>query len=45
MRAITEIPANTQRPIGRTESFFPGIVKPEALAAAAAASPDEDASA
>jgi len=25
MRAITEIPAKTARPIGRTESCFPGI--------------------
>lgn len=25
--AITEIPANTPKPMGRTESFFPGIVK------------------
>jgi len=46
MRAITEIPANTPRPMGRTESFFPGIVNPaweEALAAAAET--DEDAAA
>lgn len=27
MSAITEIPANTPRPMGRTESFFPGMVK------------------
>jgi len=45
MRAITEIPANTPRPIGRTESFFPGIANPAwedsvaAAAAAAAAAP------
>ena len=26
MRAITEIPANTPKPIGRTDSFFPGSV-------------------
>jgi hypothetical protein len=25
IKAITEIPANTARPIGRTESVFPGI--------------------
>jgi len=45
MRAITDIPANTPRPIGRTDSFFPGSVKAaweEALAAAAEA---EDAAA
>jgi hypothetical protein len=27
IRAITEIPAKTPRPIGRTESFFPGTAK------------------
>lgn len=27
INAITEIPANTPRPIGRTESFLPGRVK------------------
>jgi len=32
MRAITEIPANTPRPMGSTCSFFPGIVKGVALA-------------
>jgi len=40
MRAITEIPANTPRPIGRTDSFLPGSAKTacdEALAAAAEA--------
>jgi len=40
MRAITETPANTPRPMGRTDSFFPGSVKAaweEALAAAAEA--------
>jgi hypothetical protein len=40
MRAITEMPANTPRPIGRTDSFLPGSVKAaceEALAAAAKA--------
>lgn len=45
MRAITEIPANTPRPIGRTESFFPGIVKPDSVALAAAAEPDDEAAA
>jgi len=52
MRAITEIPANTPRPIGRTDSFFPGSVKAacdEALAAAAeaeeAAAAEEEAAA
>jgi hypothetical protein len=46
MRAITEMPANTPRPIGRTDSFFPGSVKAaceEALAAAAEASEAESA--
>jgi hypothetical protein len=39
-RAITEIPANTPRPIGRTESFFPGIVKlPDVVCSDAAAVP------
>jgi len=28
--AMTERPANTPRPIGRTESFFPGMVTPPA---------------
>lgn len=32
MRAITEIPANTPRPMGSTCSFFPGIAKGVALA-------------
>lgn len=27
IKAMTEIPANTPRPMGRTESFFPGRVK------------------
>lgn len=27
IRAMTEIPANTPRPMGKTESFFPGRVK------------------
>lgn len=27
MRAITEIPANTPRPMGRTDNFFPGTAK------------------
>lgn len=27
MRAITEIPANTPRPIGKTEIFLPGRAK------------------
>lgn len=40
MRAMTEIPANTPRPIGSTDNFFPGranaaVVVPEASAAAA----------
>jgi len=26
MSAMTEIPANTARPMGRTDSFFPGSV-------------------
>jgi len=46
MRAITEMPANTPRPIGRTDNFFPGSVKAaceEALAAAAEASEAESA--
>lgn len=40
IRAITETPANTPRPIGRTDNFFPGSVKAaweDALAAAAEA--------
>jgi len=41
MRAITETPANTPRPMGRTDSLFPGSVNAaaweEALAAAAEA--------
>jgi hypothetical protein len=53
IRAITEMPANTPRPIGRTDSFFPGSVKAaweeEELAAAAetedAAAEDDDESA
>lgn len=32
MRAITEIPAKTPRPIGRTDSFFPGMLKVESAA-------------
>jgi len=43
MRAITEIPANTPRPIGRTDSFLPGSVK--AAWDAAAAEADEAAAA
>lgn len=42
MRAMTEIPAKTPRPIGSTESFFPGIAKPDSVALAAAAEPDGD---
>jgi len=45
MRAITEMPANTPRPIGRTDSFLPGSVKAacdEALAAAAEAAEAAD---
>jgi hypothetical protein len=40
MRAITEMPANTPRPIGRTESFFPGTAKAvDDVCSAAAAEP------
>jgi len=39
MRAITEIPAKTPRPIGRTDSFFPGILKPVVEASAPTAVP------
>jgi len=35
MRAITEIPAKTPRPIGRTDNFFPGILNPVFEASAA----------
>ena len=45
MRAMTEMPANTPRPIGKTDSFFPGSVKAaweEALAAAAEAAEADD---
>lgn len=31
MRAITDIPANTPRPIGNTDNFVPGIWKAAAL--------------
>lgn len=46
IRAMTEIPANTPRPIGRTDSFFPGIsnaavADPDASAAAADAEATE----
>lgn len=27
IRAMTDMPANTPRPIGRTDSFFPGMEK------------------
>jgi len=37
MRAITEIPAKTPRPIGKTDSFLPGRVNAAAGAALAAA--------
>jgi len=43
MRAITEIPANTPRPIGRTDNFLPGSVK--AAWDEAAAAEEEDAAA
>lgn len=47
MRAITDIPAKTPRPIGRTDSFFPGSVKAAwevtAPAAVAPAEAPEDA--
>lgn len=45
IRAITEIPAKTPRPIGRTESFFPGSVNAavEVEACSAAASDATDA--
>lgn len=39
MSAITEIPAKTPRPMGRTDSFFPGMVKPVSEVSAAAAVP------
>jgi len=39
MRAITEIPAKTPRPIGRTDNFFPGRLKFVSDASAAAAVP------
>jgi len=45
IRAITETPANTPKPIGRTDSFFPGSVNAAAWeeeALAAAAEPDEE---
>jgi len=44
IRAITEIPAKTPRPIGRTESFFPGTAKlpPDGVCSAAAAVPDPE---
>jgi len=50
MRAITEIPANTPRPIGRTDNFFPGSEKAVwdaelAAAAEAAEAAEEDAAA
>lgn len=49
IRAITDIPAKTPRPIGRTESFFPGSwnasVDCDACSAAAADAPDADAEA
>jgi len=35
MRAITEIPANTPRPMGSTDSCFPGIARDVAASAAA----------
>lgn len=37
MRAITEIPANTPRPIGRTDRCFPGRVKAASVVAVASA--------
>jgi len=44
IRAMTEIPANTPRPMGRTESFFPGRVKaPAADADACSAAAEETA--
>lgn len=44
MRAMTEIPANTPKPIGRTETFFPGVVKaPVAVLEASAAAADTEA--
>lgn len=49
IRAITDIPANTPRPIGKTDNFFPGSVKAawedELAAAAEAAEAAEEAEA
>jgi len=45
MRAITEIPANTPRPIGRTDNFFPGRVNAPSEEALAAAAEADDAAA
>jgi hypothetical protein len=39
MSAITEIPAKTPRPMGRTDSVFPGRVNPVPEESAAAAVP------
>lgn len=48
INAITEIPANTPRPIGRTESVFPGSSNAAAVSegssAAAAEAPETAAS-
>jgi len=41
IRAITEMPANTPRPIGSTDSFFPGSVNAAAGAALALAAAAE----
>jgi hypothetical protein len=48
IRAITEIPAKTPRPMGRTESFFPGTAKfddDDCSAAAAVPDPEDEADA
>lgn len=37
MRAMTEMPANTPRPMGSTSSFLPGIATAELLGAASLA--------
>jgi len=40
MRAITEMPANTPRPIGRTDNFLPGISNGAGLCEDSAAAAD-----
>jgi len=42
---MTEIPAKTPRPIGRTDNFFPGSVKGDSVGVSAAAAEPEAAAA